>query len=378
MPAIRILHLITSLDTGGAEMTLARLVGGMDRQKFESRVVSLIPIGDVGEKIKAMGIPVETLSMKPGIPSIQSLKTLAKILKTYNPDILQTWLYHADLLGLLVGRLAGVPAIAWNIRSSDMDFSKYRRLSGLVARLCALLSWIPQTIVVNSKIGMEHHINIGYHARSWQIIPNGIDTNTFKPDQTSRRQFRKKFNIPNHTTLVGLVGRLDPMKDHPNFIMAAANIQKHFNPAKFICVGDGPSEYKQSLQKMARKCGIDIIWAGKQEHMPAVYNALDILVLSSKFGEGFPNAVAEAMACGLPCVATNVGDAAYIIGNTGKIIPAGNPESLASALLSLLELPITQRQSMGLRARHRIESNFSLEKMLDAYEILYENLTMKQ
>lgn len=371
MSRIRILHLITSLDTGGAEITLARLVEGINHEKFESRVVSLIPIGATGQKIRARGTQVETLDMPPGKPSICGVAKLVQILRTYQPEILQTWLYHADLLGLLAGKLTGVPSLAWNIRSAEMDFKEYRPLSGLVVKFCALLSSIPDTIVINSQAGMHHHQILGYHPKTWQLIPNGIDTSFFKPDLTAKIRFRKKFQIADTDRLIGLVGRLDPMKDHQTFLSAAAKIEREFKHVHFICVGDGMPAYRQSLETFAKNIEVTkITWAGTQTDMPAVYNALDFLALSSK-GEGFPNAVAEAMACGTPCVATDVGDTAHIIGETGKIIPPGNAELLSKSVSELLKLTPKQRQELGNQARTRIQSEFSLDKMINAYETLY-------
>ncbi len=371
---IRILHLITSLDTGGAEISLARLLEGINHEKFESRVVSLIPIGAVGQKIRARGIQVETLGMPPGKPSIRGVAKLVQILRTYQPEILQTWLYHADLLGLLAGKLTGVPSIAWNIRSAEMDFKEYRPLSGLVVKFCALLSSMPNTIIINSQAGIQHHQKLGYHPKTWQMIPNGIDTNFFKPDRKIGAQFRKEFQITNSSILIGLVGRLDPMKDHKTFLLAAAKVQQEIKQAQFICVGDGTSIYRKSLEVFAQNIGVkNIIWAGTQTDMPAVYNALDCLALSSK-GEGFPNVIAEAMACGVPCVATNVGDVANIIGKSGKIIPVGNAEALANELLAVLNLSSTQKQALAFQARERIKTKFSIEEMVSAYENLYTEL----
>lgn len=371
---IRIIHLITSLDTGGSEMTLARLVEGMNRQKFESRVVSMTPIGAIGQKIRARGIPVETLDMAPGKPSVRGFVKLVKILQTYQPGILQTWLYHADLLGLLAGKLTRVSSLVWNIRSAEMDFKEYRHLSGLVVKLCALLSSKPNTIIINSQAGIQHHQKLGYRPKTWQMIPNGIDTNFFKPDRKIGAQFRKEFQITNSSILIGLVGRLDPMKDHKTFLLAAAKVQQEIKQAQFICVGDGTSIYRKSLEVFAQNIGVkNIIWAGTQTDMPAVYNALDCLALSSK-GEGFPNVIAEAMACGVPCVATDVGDVANIIGKSGKIIPVGNAEALANELLAVLNLSSTQKQALAFQARERIKTKFSIEEMVSTYENLYTEL----
>lgn len=379
MPPIRILHLITSLDIGGAEITLARLVGGLNPQEFESRVVSLIPPGPVMKLVESQGIPVDSLWMQPGQVNPAGLFNLIRLLRAYQPDILQTWLYHADFLGLLAGKLSGISTIAWNIRTSSMDFTRYRPLSGLVARACALLSTLPQVVVVNSETGWRHHEQFGYHPRRWELIPNGVDTALFSPNPSMRSALRSEWGLFANQPVVGLVGRLDPQKDHPNFLSAAAQVIQKYPAASFVCVGDGPSNYLRDLKTLTRTLGLEqqVIWAGPHRQMSAVYNAFDLLVLSS-YGEGFPNVVAEAMACGVPCVVTDVGDARRIVGDCGVVVPPRDSTALAEGLLRLLLLSAAERQAIGRRARQRIQDKFSLVQMLAAYKALYLSLSSQE
>jgi glycosyltransferase involved in cell wall biosynthesis len=372
---IRVLHLITGLNTGGAEIALLRLLTGLDKEKFESRVVSIIPIGTIGEKIQMLGIPVLSLDMSPGKPDINGLSKLVHLLRQFQPNILQTWLYHADLLGLLAAKLAHIPVVVWNIRSAEMDFTQYNRFSGLVMRTCAFLSNMPTAVVVNSRAGQQVHSKAGYHPKEWKFIPNGIDVTHFSPNKASGLDVRIAWNITPDHILVGQVGRLDPQKDHENFLKAAAIVQAMHPKVFFVCVGEGPENFWNEKKTLARNLGLtNLIWAGPRADMSAVYNAMDVLVSSSK-GEGFPNAVAEAMACGIPCVVTEVGDSSILIGETGISVAPGDSQALAENILRMLDLSDSDRINLGAKARRRIEENFSLDKMVGAYTDLYEQLS---
>ena len=373
---IRVVHLITGLNTGGAEIALARLLSRTDHAEFDSRVVSLIPLGPVAEQIRKNGILVDSLEMPPGRATLKGFLRLLNILHTFRPHILQTWLYHADLLGLLAGKIVGIPVIVWNVRSSWMDFSHYHHLSGLVMRACAWLSRLPSAIVINSQAGLSQHESLGYHPATWEYIPNGVDTDIFSPNDKDSSKIRANWQSSPEEIVIGLVGRLDPQKDYPNFLRAAKIIQQEMPETRFICVGDGPKDYLASLQALAHELGLGerVLWAGPRKDMPAIYNAFDLLVLPSAYGEGFPNVVAEAMACGKPCVVTDVGDSAYLVDDTGISVPPGNPESLAQAILQVLKQSEAQRSILGEKARQRIGENFSIKKMTRAYRDLYKRL----
>ena len=375
MKTISVTHLITGLNTGGAEMALFRLLQNMDRQRFDMQVVSMIPVGPVGEQIRALGIPVISLEMPAGRPSLRGLCQLVGLLKQFRPAILQTWLYHADLMGLMAAKLAGVPAVIWNIRSAEMDFSLYRRLSGLVMRACAIFSGFPNAIIVNSRAGQNVHTRLGYHPKEWQFIPNGIDVEHFSANEDAGQLIRLDWGVTSGEILIGLVGRLDPVKDHPTFLKAAAIVQAQHPKVCFVCMGAGPSAYLNELKGLAEQMGVSqLLWVGTRTDMPAVYSALDILV-SSSTGEGFPNVVAEAMACECPCVATDVGDSAILVAETGLSVPPRNPEALADAILRMVELPETKREHLGKKARQRIKENFSLAQMVHTYSNLYKSLS---
>ncbi len=374
MKPIRVIHLITGLNTGGAEIALLRLLSKMDRQKFDLHIISMIPVGSIGEKIRDLGLPVSSLEMQPGQPSLRGFLRLLQFLKQIRPDVLQTWLYHADLMGLLAAKVAGLQTIVWNIRSAEMDFLQYRWLSGQVVKLCALLSSWPTAVIVNSRAGQTIHTRLGYHPREWIFLPNGIDTQIFQPDPEARAKVRAEWQVEADEILIGIVGRIDPQKDHATFIRTAALASQALPKLRFVCVGSGPEDYQVRMKELSTQLNLtNLRWAGARTDMPAVYNALDVLV-SSSIGEGFPNVVAEAMACEKPCVVTTVGDSSILIAETGMCVPSGNPEALAEGLLRMLALPAVERTRLGQKARQRIADNFSLQKMVSEYTALYERL----
>jgi glycosyltransferase involved in cell wall biosynthesis len=377
MSARRILHLITDLDVGGAEMSLFLLLSGMDRQKFDNFVVCLIPPGRIGKQIKELGIPVETLNMKPGLPTPGSFLRLIALLRKFRPHVLQTWLYHADLMGLVAGKLAGIPTIFWNIRSSNMDFTQYRRLSGIVARACAYLAAGPDAVIINSLAGQVIHKQLGYHPRAWKLIPNGVDTQRFHPDQNVRRAIRSELELSEDKILIGNVARYDPMKGHVDLLKAAGLILRTNSQVHFLLVGDRISPENNLLIQMISENQLEghIHLLGAREDVEKIDAAIDLFV-SSSIGEGFPNAVAEAMSCAVPCVVTDTGDSGKIVAQTGEVVPPRDPEALSDACLRLLNLTAQERKSLGEKARQRISQEFSLERMIASYENLYMEMAV--
>jgi len=371
----KILHLITDLNTGGAEISLYRLLAHMDRDRFESQVVSLVPVGQVGEKIRDLGIPVRSLDLKAGRPTLYALFRLTGWLCRERPSILQTWLYHADLLGILAAKAGGVRRVAWNIRNSEMDFSRYRQLSKIVVGACARLSGWPQVVISNSQAGQEFHARLGYHPRRWAIIPNGIDLQVFHPDPQTRLDVRKELEVDPGAILIGQVARYDPMKGQIIFLKAAGQLTRAGVDAHFVMVGQGVSYENPTLAEVIRDEALDgrVLLLGLREDMARIYAALDILTSPSS-GEGFPNVIAEAMACGVTCVATDVGDSALLVGETGRIVPPGAPAALAAAWQELISAGRLKRRELGEAARRRVAERFSLEKTIAAYQDLYDEL----
>ncbi len=373
---INVVHVITELDVGGAEMMLHRLVSAMDDRRFRNEVVSLSSIGPVGKMIAELGVPVSALGLRPGTPSPAALWRLSRLLRRRRAQVVQTWLYHADLVGLLAARLAGTRHVVWNLRCSNMELSRYRRATRWVVKVCSRLSSMPSAVIVNSRAGHRYHADLGYRPKRWELIPNGLDLRHFQPDQAARGRLLTALGLSEHATLIGLVARFDPMKDHRTFLEAASVLRRKRPEARFVLIGRGADSSNPELAGWVRNLGVTeaVHLLGERLDVPALVAGLDVASLSSAFGEGFPSVLAEAMACGVPCVATDVGDAAEVVGNTGRIVPPRTPDALAAAWLELLEMGPEEQRDLRSLARRRAEDQFALAATVERYERLYEEL----
>jgi glycosyltransferase involved in cell wall biosynthesis len=340
---IKVVHLINGLDVGGAETMLLKLISAMDRKQFSNVVVSLTDGGSLLAQLKTSDVPAHSLGMRRGRPTVSGFFRLLRVLREVQPQVVQTWLYHADLLGLLASRLIGIPRCVWNIRVSNLDMDKYPRISRWVLASCVQLSRWPDLVLVNSSTARDFHARLGYRPQAWQVIPNGFDTDKFRPDLAARRAFRKSLGRPDDF-MIGLVARYDPMKDHATFLNAVQLFRSAHPESHFVLAGTGIDEANTVLMEMAERLGIRdaLTLIGERHDMNKVLPALDALTLSSAFGEGFSNAIGEGMACAIPCVVTDVGDMAKVVGQTGRVVPA--------------------------------EESFSLARIVNAYERTYEEL----
>jgi glycosyltransferase involved in cell wall biosynthesis len=370
---VKVLHLITSLETGGAEAMLVKLVCGMDRTRFRPMVVSLLKPGPMECAIAAAGIPVRSLGMPRGIPDPRAAWNLLKVLRDERPDVLQTWLYHADLLGIVSGRLARVPSVVWNLRCSDMRLEDYSPLTSLVLRALARISSRPDAVVYNAEAGRKAHEAHGYRPRLWKYIPNGFDLQRFRPDPEIRARVRAQHGIPADDFLLCLPARVDPMKDHENFARAAGLMAAACPEVRFALIGRGVEPSNGRLVELLSRHGIldRTHMLGQRLDMEAMIPAMDAVTLTSAYGEGFPNVLGEAMSCEVPCVATDVGDSRAILGDAGLVVPPSDPEALARAWMSLVALGPAGRAEMGARGRRRVEASFSLPLVIERYERLY-------
>ncbi len=386
---ITILHLITTLDVGGAQMALLKLLPAMDRKIFAQRVISLDTIGPVGEKILELGIPVHALNLKRWKINLVGLIRLWHLIVLMRPQILQTWLYHADLLGFVVGRLASVRKIVWNIRGSYHDLTRYGHLTKWVIRVCSICSRYPNAIIYNSKAGLKFHRSLGYREKECIFIPNGFDTDKFKANQKIQTALKKRLclhagersssnshdiHVGKDISLIGLIARYDAMKDHPTFVRAASQLLEANKNLCFVLVGRGITWDNEKLAgQIPPHLKNHFQLLGERDDMEAIIPGLDILC-SSSYGEGFPNVIGEAMSCEVPCVVTNVGDSALIVGSTGKVVPPGDPETLAKGIIELLGMPAEKRLELGREARKRIKKYFSLNKIVSDYEYFYRQV----
>lgn len=370
---IVVIHLITGLETGGAEMMLAKLVEQSDRSRFQHRVVSLLEPGPIGERIAAAGIPVQSLRMRPNRPDPHALAALMATLRREKPDLLQTWLYHADFLGTLAGQATRTPVV-WNIRTSP--HADLGRQIGVITKLCARLSSTPLAVIANSESARSMHLQQGYRPREWQVIPNGFDTERFRPNSVARQALRQELGLPASALLIGAVGRDHPQKDYATYLAAAEDLATREPEVHFLLVGRGLSAHNAALQAAVASHGLErrVHLLGERRDTPAINAALDIATSSSAFGESFPNTIGEAMACAVPVVATDVGDAARIIAQTGIVVPPRQPRALAAAWGDLVAIGETGRKDLGEKARDRVIDVYSLASVVRQYEELYERL----
>jgi len=335
--------------------------------------------GKYGALLEESGITVHCLDMPRGRMTLSGLWRLWRLLRNERPDVVQTWMYHADFIGGIVARLARIPIVCWGIHHSNLEPGKSTRSTILVARMCAWLShWIPHAIVSCSVQAASVHQALGYAREKFTIIPNGYNIVEFAPDSEARAQFRREMGAE-RTILLGMVARYDPQKDHANLINALRLI-KHKNES-FQCLLIGPEVdiNNHELCRLIENQDVkgNVLLLGRRHDIPRVMNALDINILSSGFGEAFPNVLSEAMACGTPCVTTDVGDAAVIVGDTGWIVPPSNSELLANAILEAIS-KMQDAEKWAVRksmCRDRVVLNFSLERMVDNYHNVWRSFT---
>ena len=372
---IRIVHIITGLQTGGAEHALEQLVTRADPARFDMRVVSLLDAGIVGPRLAGCGVPVEALGMRRGAGDLLRLWRLVALLRQEQPDIVQTWLYHADLLGLTAARLAGVRRVLWNLRGSGLEHHHYGNRFRWVVRMLARLSALPDAVVANAEAGCRFHAQAGYRPRRWALIPNAIDIERFKPDPVAGARLRARLGLPAEAGIIGMTARLDPMKDHCTFLRAAALLAARGLDVHFVLIGRGVALEAECVRPFLADplLAPRLHFLGEREDVAELVAGFDLAALSSAFGEGFPNVVAEAMACGVPVVSTDVGDAGRILGDGGLLVAPRDAEAMADAWQTLLAAP-HRRAAMGRSGRARIAREFGLDRMVDGYCALYEQV----
>lgn len=373
---MRVLHIITGLGTGGAEMMLLKLLERLDRERYSPMVISLTTLGDIGPRIEALDIPVQSVGLTSCLAGPSAFVRLLRIIRQFKPDVVNTWLYHADLLGGAAAWLAGVPAIAWNLRNSNLDRDKTRWSTRLVVRVCAAIShWVPKGILSCSDTACQIHVKLGYSAEKMAVIPNGFDLKRFQPDAVFRSSVRNELGVPDDTKLVGLMARYDPQKNHGGFFEAAAMIRKAMPDVHFVLAGTGVDSDNQVLKVLINEynLGSFVHLLGRRDDMPRLMAALDVLV-STSYGEAFPNVLGEAMACGVPCVVTDVGDSAEIVGNTGRVVQTFDMRGLAKHVVELLCLPPDEKLALALQARKRVETCYEISGVAKRYERFYEQI----
>ena len=376
MKMIKIFHLISTLDTGGAELFLSRLVARADKGRFENIVVSMTNIGNVGEKIASAGIQVFSLGMKKGLPDPVGMIRLIKQVRKFQPDIIQCWMYHSNLLGVFIKLFFPKIKIIWNIRCSNMEFGAYGIIYDLTVKAGAFLSRMPDFLIFNSFAGKRFHFELGYWNSKWAIFHNGIDPEKYRPLLRKDHFLRAELDIPEKSFVITCVARFDPMKDHKTFFDAVKIILENKSDVHFIMAGRGmiPENkiIQEQIKEIEKKEHIHLI--GERADINRLYSISDLACSSSAYGEGFSNAIAEAMAASVPCVVTDTGDSAFIVGNTGAVVPVRDSTALAREWKKMMETDGISFLEYGKQAEKRIHTKFRLAHTITRYESLFSEL----
>lgn len=366
----RLCHLITSLDVGGAEQALLRLCRGLAARGYRQEVIVLLPPGPIAAALSEAGIPVHSLGIRRGWPDPRGLWRLALLLRRSRPDVMMTWMYHADLLGTLIGPVCGVPHLIWNLRNSAIADPRARARGALV-RILARLSRVPDLVIANSAAGQADHQAFGYRPRRWACIRNGVDTDRFRPAEEPRAVLRQRLGVPQTGPLIGMIGRFEPQKDHATFLAAARRFRASDPRAHFLLAGKGTEPDSPRFRAMCRDEGLEedaVIGLGVRTDLRALYTACDLATLSSAYGEGTPNVVLEALACGVPVVATDVGDCRALIGPCGEVVPPRDPAALCAAWQRVLS------RDLAAAARARAVTTFRDGVTTSTYDELLRGL----
>jgi glycosyltransferase involved in cell wall biosynthesis len=372
---IKVVFLIRSLNRGGTERQLATLARLLDRNRFDLTVLTFYEGGYFAREILDNDVPVISLRKRGRWDVIGFFWRLLTQLRRIKPHVIYSFLVEPNLVTAFLKPFSSGTRIAWGIRASNVDFEYYDWFARLNFKLQIFFSRCADLIIFNSNAGRDYHLAQGFSARNTVVIPGGVDTEFFKPDRWAGSSLRAEWGIDPAAILIGLIARLDPIKGHPAFIKAAALVAQQYQNVHFVCVGGGPEKYSAHLRSLADKNQVSdrFGWAGERDDMPGVYNAMDI-VCSSSLSESLPNAVAEAMACGIPCVVTDVGDSALLVGETGIAVPPGNPQALAEGLSKCIGM---LRHEHMVNPRLRIIERFDCVTMTNRTETALTELTQQ-
>ena len=377
---MKVLHIIIGLNVGGAEMMLKRLVEShREDPAYRHVIVSLTDMGKLGPQLQSMGVEVYSLGIRSIFSIPQVLWRLVKLIRAIQPDIVQTWMYHADLLGGLAARTAGNRHVIWGIRTTDIR-SAGSSVTVIVRWLCARLSkWVPQVIVCAAEASRQSHIAVGYDSKKMLVVPNGYDFACLKASVEERQALREQCGITQNHLVVGSLGRFHAVKDQKNFVRAAGLLATKYPQLRFVMVGrDLDWDNAQLVRWIDRTgCKDRFTLLGERKDVPQWLAAMDIFCLHSRT-EGFPNVLAEAMAMGLPCITTHVGDAAMLLDDAGVVVPKENSMALAQGVERLLALDQDARHALGMRAKARVEAEFSMTRARERFEAIYRQVLNKE
>jgi glycosyltransferase involved in cell wall biosynthesis len=373
---MKICHVIITLSIlGGAQRMLVRLLMANPERAKNQLVIVLCQAGAWGEQLKSIGVTVHELDMHSFLDIPRILISLKKLISEFQPDIVQTWMYHADLLGGVAAHWAGCKNIIWGIRRTSLSLSD-SKMTLIIMKICALLSnWLPKKIISVAEAGRIAHINAGYSASRMIVIGNGFDFDNLQASLQQRAEFREQYNLADTEIVIGCLGRFNHAKGQDNFVQAAALLCQKNSKIKFLMVGRDCDDSNLKLQDWINNYGIkdNFILLGERYDVPICLSGMDVFCMPSRT-EGFPNALGEAMAMGLPCVATDVGDTRMLAGDTVTIVPSEDAEALASAVQKIIDMSHAQRTQMGQIAKQRVMSEFSMEKACEQFGRVYQEL----
>ncbi|MDA9355727.1 glycosyltransferase [Gammaproteobacteria bacterium] len=365
---VNVVHVIVSLEVGGAERMLERLVYECDKNpSIKQSIITLKNSGSIGQRLEMKNIEIIPIGMRSFFSFPLVIYKLIQIFKTKKPNAVYTWMYHADLIGGLAAYMCRVKHIVWGIRNTKIPQKKFSQ-TFLVIKTCSLLSnYVPTKIICCAQTAKIEHIRLGYCRDKMQVIPNGYELSLFNLNPETRGGVRKRLGLSEQVTLIGTIGRFDPLKDFHNFVSAASIVCKSRKDIYFIMIGKNLDRNNNELMSWINRsaCKDNFILLGECEPIDFL-NAMDLYCISSK-SEGFPNTVAEAMAMQLPCVVTDVGDASEIIQDFGKVVPPENPEKLALALVDMIDMSPIDRKIIGRHARVSIENRYNITKIAKKY-----------
>lgn len=361
---MKVTFLTRSLNRGGAERQLVNLATGLHKRGFRVLVAVFYSNGPLEKELREAGVPVSVIGKQGRWDVFGFLLRLVRLLRRERPSILHGYLAGPNLTSILLKPIFRRIRVVWGVRHTRLDFRHLDRLSNLSLWVEGRLAHFIDLAITNSYAGKAYAVGRGFPEDKVVVIPNGIDTKRFYPDSEARGKIRAEWGVKDYEKLVGLVGRLIHFKDHPTFLKASALLSKERKDVRFVCVGGGPVHYARELRTLAEDLGLadNLIWVGARADTHSVYNALDVAASSSYGGEGFPNVVGEAMACGVKCVVTDVGDSARIVRETGIVVPPKDPNALARALQEAIAHEDT---ASGRRSRRERIEAFSLKAMID-------------
>ncbi|HEU4685239.1 MAG TPA: glycosyltransferase [Nitrospira sp.] len=367
--SIHFLFLTRSLNYGGSQRQLVELLKGLAKRKVPAALATFYERGSMRAELEELAASVHCLNKRSRWDVIGSVISLCGLVRRLQPAVVHGYLGSANLLALVCKVVSPRTKVVWGIRASNMELHRYGWLDRVLYRLERTFAPCADLIIANSKAGRDYAVACGFPADRLVIIPNGIDVQRFHPDQDAGREFRALYGIDTTDLLIGSVGRLDPMKGHENFLRAAFLFEKKKQNVRFICVGEGPERYKKQLHRLSLDLGLEknMIWLDAFHPIERFYNALDVMTSTSLYGEGFPNVIAEAMACGISCVATDVGDSKMIVGDTGRIVHPNDREGLVSAWLELTDAANAVKAERKQAARQRVERLFGLQQLIDTF-----------